>query len=64
MVMSNAPIFTVAFPPFKTAGNWIMDIPNMATNRAVTMGAALGAIALAIRTLMGRERGYLRGGGE
>jgi hypothetical protein len=29
----------------------------MATNRAVTIGAALGAIALAVRTPMGIERG-------
>jgi hypothetical protein len=35
----------------------------MATNRAITIGAALGLIALAVRTLMGIERGYLRGGG-
>ncbi|GAH30852.1 unnamed protein product, partial [marine sediment metagenome] len=43
--------------------NWIFDVPNTATMRGVMMGAALGAIALAVRTLMGIERGYLRGGG-
>jgi hypothetical protein len=32
--------------------------------RAVTIGIALGTIALAVRTLMGIERGYLRGGSE
>jgi len=64
MVMYNAPIFTATWPPFRTIGQWIYDIPNMATNRAVTIGAALGAIALAVRTLMGIERGYLRGGSE
>ncbi len=64
MVMSNAPIFTATWPPFKTIGDWIFAVPNMATNRAVTIGAALGAIALAVRTLMGIERGYLRGGGD
>jgi hypothetical protein len=64
MVMSNAPIFTATWAPFKDIGNWIFAVPNMATNRAVTIGAALGAIALAVRTLMGIERGYLRGGGD
>lgn len=64
VVMSNAPLFTSAFPAFITWKNWIFDVPNAATMRAVTMGAALGAIALAVRTLMGIERGYLRGGGE
>jgi len=64
MVMYNAPVFTATWPGFRIIGQWIYDIPNMATNRAVTIGAALGAIALAVRTLMGIERGYLRGGGE
>jgi hypothetical protein len=64
MVMYNAPVFTATWPGFRTIGQWIYDIPNMATNRAVTIGAALGAIALAVRTLMGIERGYLRGGSE
>jgi hypothetical protein len=64
MVMYNAPVFTASWPGFRIIGQWIYDVPNMATNRAVTIGAALGAIALAVRTLMGIERGYLRGGGD
>jgi hypothetical protein len=64
MVMYNAPVFTASWPGFRIIGQWIYDVPNMATNRAVTIGAALGAIALAVRTLMGIERGYLRGGSD
>ncbi len=64
MVMGNAPLFTNAVPALADLSLWIREIPNMATMRSVTIGAALGAIALAVRTLMGIERGYLRGGGE
>ncbi len=64
MICKNAPITTFLWPPFVTIGNWIFDVPNMATMRAIIIGSALGAIALAVRTLMGMERGYLRGGGE
>lgn len=64
MVLYNAPVFTASWPGFRMIGQWIYDIPNMAVNRAVTIGAALGAIALAVRTLMGIERGYLRGGSD
>lgn len=64
VVMSNAPLFTATFPAFIAWKNWIFDVPNASTMRGVLMGAALGAIALAVRTLMGIERGYLRGGGE
>ncbi|GAG57172.1 unnamed protein product [marine sediment metagenome] len=63
VVMSNAPLFTASLPFLITWKNWIFDVPNTATMRGVMMGAALGAIALAVRTLMGIERGYLRGGG-
>ena len=62
MICSNAPLLSVAWPPFIDIGDWIFSIPNMATMRAVIIGAALGAIALAMRVLLGIERGYLRGG--
>lgn len=64
MVCKNAPVMTSFWAPFVAIGDWIFDVPNMATMRAVIMGTALGAIALAVRTLLGMERGYLRGGGE
>lgn len=64
MVMGNAPLFTNALPVLADISLWIREVPNMATMRGVMIGAALGAIALAMRTLMGIERGYLRGGGE
>ena len=62
MICYNAPLLSVAWPPFIDIGDWIFSIPNMATMRAVIIGAALGAIALAMRVLLGIERGYLRGG--
>jgi hypothetical protein len=64
VVMSNSPMFTSALPFLITWKNWILDVPNLATRRGVMIGGALGAIALAVRTLMGIERGYLKGGGE
>lgn len=64
VVMSNAPLFTSSLPFLIDWKNWIFDVPNAATGRGVMIGAALGAVALAVRTLMGIERGYLRGGGE
>jgi hypothetical protein len=64
MVCKNAPIMTAFWAPFVNIGDWIFDVPNMSAMRAVIIGTALGAIALAVRTLLGMERGYLRGGGE
>jgi hypothetical protein len=64
MVMSNAPLLTNYLPFIADIALWIRSYPNMATFRGVMIGAALGSMALAVRTLMGIERGYLRGGGE
>ena len=64
MVMGNAPLLTNYFPFIADISLWIRNVPNLATMRGVMIGAALGSIALAVRTLMGIERGYLRGGGE
>jgi hypothetical protein len=64
MICYNAPLMTSMWPGFTPIGDWIFSVPNMATMRAVIIGAALGAIALAMRVLLGIERGYLRGGEE
>jgi len=64
MICYNAPLMTSIWPGFTPIGDWIFSVPNMATMRAVIIGAALGAIALAMRVLLGIERGYLRGGEE
>jgi hypothetical protein len=44
---------------------WIMDNPNGAAQSGIIIGAALGAASMAIRVILGIERGYLGlGGGE
>lgn len=41
--------------------DWIMDIPNVAGQRAILLGAALGAISASLKILLGIERSYLGG---
>ncbi len=38
---------------------WIMDIPNTAGTRAITIGIALGVVATSLRILLGVDRSYL-----
>jgi len=38
---------------------WIMDTPNGAAQSGIIIGAALGAASMAVRIILGIERGYL-----
>ena len=38
---------------------WIMEIPNTAGTRAITIGIALGVVATSLRILLGIDRSYL-----
>jgi hypothetical protein len=59
MLLGRAPIGGVIWEGFPTIADWLLTVPNAAGNRAITIGIAIGAISLAIRQLMGVERGYL-----
>lgn len=63
VILYNTPIANAVFPIFGDIGDWIFAVPNKAGFRGVVIGIALGSIAVGLRTLLGMERGYLRGGG-
>jgi hypothetical protein len=67
----NAPALTVYFPVLGVWGSFISDVLTTSAQRGIMIGGALGAISLGIRTMTGRETGFLgklteeeRGGGE
>lgn len=39
---------------------WILNVPNLAGQRAIVMGAALGMISAGLRILLGIEKPYLK----
>jgi hypothetical protein len=41
--------------------DWIMTTPNMAGQRAVMIGAALGVVSASLRVMVGIEKSYLGG---
>jgi hypothetical protein len=59
----NAPIGETIWGGFPTIKEWLMTVPNSAANRGIMIGSALGAIALAYRTITGKEKGYMGGEG-
>ena len=66
----NAPAFAVYFPVLKVWGSFVSDVLTTSAQRGIMICGALGAISLGIRTMTGRETGFLgkmteeeRGGG-
>lgn len=41
------------------ASNWLMNVPNLAAQRAVVIGIGLGMVATALKVILGIERGYM-----
>jgi hypothetical protein len=59
IMLYQAPAGPAWVPAFETIGSWINSNPNMAGQRAITIGMAIGLIAIFVRTLLGLERAQL-----
>lgn len=61
VMLGAVPVGQIIWSKIPVIASWIKDFPNMAGQRGIIIGSALGAIALGIRILMGIERGHLGG---
>jgi hypothetical protein len=59
MLLGRAPIGGAMWSGFPDIATWLMDVPNVAGQRAIMLGVAIGAISLCLRQLLGIERGYM-----
>lgn len=59
VILTQAPIGGAISAYIPSLGNWIMEVPNMAGQRALLIGTALGAAGVGLRLIIGRERGFL-----
>lgn len=59
VMLGRAPIGEQIWSSVPSVANWIMDYPNMAGQRGIIIGSAIGAVSLGLRILVGVERTYL-----
>ncbi|MEM0053154.1 MAG: hypothetical protein QXL89_03145 [Nitrososphaeria archaeon] len=59
VMLMNAPVGAAIWSGFPTIGNWVMSVPNTSGFRGFIIGAAIGAIAIGLRVLLGKEKGVL-----
>lgn len=58
MMLGQAPIGALVWSKFPSIASWLLSVPNNVGQRAIMMGAAIGAFATSIRILLGIERGH------
>jgi len=65
VMLGQVPILTGGvFESLPEIKQWILDIPNMASKRAIMIGVGLGMMSTALKIIFGIERTYLGGSEE
>ncbi len=58
MMLGQAPVGALIWSKFPRFAGWLLEVPNNVGQRAIMMGAAIGAFATSLRILFGIERGH------
>ena len=61
VMLGRVPIGHMIWSRIPYISEWIMQFPNLAGQRAVMIGAAMGVVATSLRMIFGIERSYLGG---
>jgi hypothetical protein len=59
ILIRNAPVGAAIWGGFPVIGNWIMDVPNGAAQRAILITGAIASIFVGFKNILGIERGWL-----
>jgi len=59
VMLGRVPVGQLIWDDMPRVVDWIMEVPNMAAQRAILIGAALGAVATGLKMVFGIERSYL-----
>ena len=59
VMLGRIPLGQVFYEHLPDVTEWIMNYPNLAVQRGIIIGAALGAASMSIRIILGIERTYM-----
>ena len=59
VMLGRIPLGQVFYKHLPDVTEWIMNYPNLAVQRGIIIGAALGAASMSIRIILGIERTYM-----
>lgn len=59
VMLGRIPIGESISPFLPKLADWIMNVPNMAAQRAIMIGLGLGAVSTAMKIVLGIERSYM-----
>ncbi len=61
VMIGNTGVGVGLWDGFPRMGQWVMNVVNTAGMRGIIIGAALGAMGISLRVILGLERGHLSG---
>jgi cation transport ATPase len=61
VMMGNTGVGVGLWDGFPKSSTWVMSVINVAGMRGILIGAALGAMGISLRVILGLERGHLGG---
>jgi len=59
VMLGRVPMGQYLYDDLPAVANWIMMFPNVAVQRGIIIGAALGAASMSLRIILGIERTYM-----
>jgi hypothetical protein len=59
VMLGSVPLGQALWKDLPAVSSWVLTTPSLAAQRGLILGAALGAVATALRILLGIERGWL-----
>ena len=59
VMLGRVPVGRLVWTGMPNLADWVMEVPNMVAQRAILIGAALGAVSTGLKMVFGIERSYL-----